>query len=170
MWRRLGTRRARPEPTHPCKRQFCGIRPQCKRARPNRPSVHLLLGPYRFTVARSAGGIPGDRGPFLWADYVRFVPLMSHAAVAACHRQTHGARNPLLNLPRYSRHIAPFYAVESHSMLELNPPRHTRAVWFHGPSRRDALPSWNQRLRPCVSTDRQFPVVNSIGVYAAPCR
>jgi hypothetical protein len=49
----------------------------------------------------------------------------THAAVNALLRDRRFGREPVT--PRdIPDHLAPFYAVEAHSMLELEPPRHTR--------------------------------------------
>ncbi|MEM7470861.1 MAG: cytochrome P450 [Pseudomonadota bacterium] len=64
-------------------------------------------------------------GPLVWwTDYAMPVAA-SHAVVSAVLRDRRfGRENPLgLEFPD---RLAPFYAVEAHSMLELEPPRHTR--------------------------------------------
>jgi cytochrome P450 len=81
----------------------------------------FVQNPYPFyDTARSAGDL------FYWTDYGA-VCAVSHAAVAACLKDKRMGREiPAEFAPEVPAHIAPFYAVESHSMLELNPPRHTR--------------------------------------------
>lgn len=64
-------------------------------------------------------------GPFFhWADY-NLVCTGSAAAVNAIFRDRRFGREPVTP-PPVPPHLAPFYAVEAHSMLELEPPRHTR--------------------------------------------
>jgi len=47
--------------------------------------------------------------------------------VATCLKDKRlGREIPSEFAPDIPEHLAPFYAVEAHSMLELNPPRHTR--------------------------------------------
>ena len=64
-------------------------------------------------------------GPFfLWSDYA--MPCTGNAAAvnAIFRDRRFGRESPEpLNIPD---HLKPFYAVEAHSMLELEPPRHTR--------------------------------------------
>ncbi len=64
-------------------------------------------------------------GPYFhWTDY-NLTCTGSAAAVNAIFRDRRfGRESPTpLNIPD---HLKPFYAVEAHSMLELEPPRHTR--------------------------------------------
>jgi len=64
-------------------------------------------------------------GPFFyWQDY-GLVSTGNAAAVNAIFRDRRFGREPV-NPPPVPPHLAPFYAVEAHSMLELEPPRHTR--------------------------------------------
>jgi cytochrome P450 len=64
-------------------------------------------------------------GPFFrWSDY-DLVCTGNAAAVSAIFRDRRFGREPVTPLP-IPPHLAPFYAVEAHSMLELEPPRHTR--------------------------------------------
>jgi unspecific monooxygenase len=64
-------------------------------------------------------------GPFfLWDDY-GLVCTGSAAAVNAIFRDRRFGREPV-DPPAVPPHLAPFFAVEAHSMLELEPPRHTR--------------------------------------------
>ncbi|WP_422067201.1 cytochrome P450 [Solirhodobacter olei] len=81
----------------------------------------FVQDPYRFyEAARAKGGI------VFWEDYA--LPcVLSHAGVNAILRDRRFGRE----IPPEKRrpippHQAPFYAVEAHSMLELEPPRHTR--------------------------------------------
>lgn len=66
-------------------------------------------------------------GPFFhWADYDKTCAT-SYAAVNAILRDRRFGREiPADKRPEIAPHTAPFYAVEAHSMLELEPPRHTR--------------------------------------------
>lgn len=66
-------------------------------------------------------------GPLVhWADYD--LPVTANAAVvgAALRDRRLGREAPAELAPPIPEHLAPFYAVEAHSMLELDPPRHTR--------------------------------------------
>ena len=66
-------------------------------------------------------------GPFFrWADY-QLVCTGNASAVNAIFRDRRFGREvPAELAPQIPSHLAPFYAVEAHSMLELEPPRHTR--------------------------------------------
>lgn len=81
----------------------------------------FVQNPYPFyDLARKAGPF------FTWSDY-GLVCTASAAATGAILRDRRLGRE----IPPGSRapvppHLAPFYAVEAHSMLELEPPRHTR--------------------------------------------
>jgi cytochrome P450 len=79
----------------------------------------FVQDPYPFYArARVAGPL------VFWADYGMPVAT-SHAAVNAILRDRRFGREPIVP-PNIPPHLAPFYAVEAHSMLELEPPRHTR--------------------------------------------
>lgn len=81
----------------------------------------FVQNPYPFYErARAAGPF------FLWEDYNR-VSTGSYAAVSALFRDRRLGREapPGQEYP-VPEHLKPFYAVEAHSMLELEPPRHTR--------------------------------------------
>ena len=79
----------------------------------------FVQNPYPFYErARAQGAF------FLWADY-GMVCTGNAAAVNAIFRDRRFGREAV-NLPDHAAHLAPFYAVEAHSMLELEPPRHTR--------------------------------------------
>jgi cytochrome P450 len=61
---------------------------------------------------------------FYWEDYG--LPMaVSHRAVSALLKDRRLGREPV-DPPAPADHVAAFYAVEAHSMLELEPPRHTR--------------------------------------------
>ena len=79
----------------------------------------FVQDPYPFYErARAAGPF------FRWADYA-LVCTGNAAAVNAIFRDRRFGREPITP-PVIPAHLAPFYAVEAHSMLELEPPRHTR--------------------------------------------
>ena len=79
----------------------------------------FVQNPYPFyDRARAAGDM------FYWTDYA--MPCaVSHRAVTAILRDRRLGREAPTPQP-FAPHLAPFYAVEAHSMLELEPPRHTR--------------------------------------------
>lgn len=81
----------------------------------------FVQDPYPFYArARAAGDL------FWWEDYARPCAV-SHAAVTALLRDRRlGREAPAECAPAIPAHLEPFYAVEAHSMLELEPPRHTR--------------------------------------------
>ncbi len=87
--------------------------------RPTDPA--FVQNPYPFYEhARAVGTF------FLWTDYA--MPCTGNAtAVNAIFRDRRfGREAPPEHAPVIASHLAPFYAVEAHSMLELEPPRHTR--------------------------------------------
>ncbi|MEJ6394745.1 cytochrome P450 [Gymnodinialimonas sp. 2305UL16-5] len=79
----------------------------------------FVQNPYPFyDRARAAGPL------VFWADYD--LPIATtHATCNAILRDRRFGREPVEALP-IPDHLKPFYAVETHSMLELEPPRHTR--------------------------------------------
>lgn len=81
----------------------------------------FVQNPYPFyEVARAAGPL------FHWADY-DLTCTGNWAAVNAILRDRRfGREAPPEKAPAIPDHLKPFYAVEAHSMLELEPPRHTR--------------------------------------------
>ena len=81
----------------------------------------FVQNPYPFYESARA------TGPFFrWQDY-DLVCTPSAAAVNAIFRDRRFGREvPSERAPAIPPHLAPFYAFESHSMLELEPPRHTR--------------------------------------------
>jgi unspecific monooxygenase len=81
----------------------------------------FVQDPYPFyDRARAAGPF------FYWQDY-GLTCATSHAAVGAILRDRRFGREvPPERRAPVPEHLAPFYAVEAHSMLELEPPRHTR--------------------------------------------
>jgi len=81
--------------------------------------ANFVQDPYPFYErARAAGPF------FHWTDY-NLVCTGNSAAVNAIFRDRRFGREPI-SPPVIPQHLAPFYAVEAHSMLELEPPRHTR--------------------------------------------
>ena len=69
---------------------------------------------------------------FFWEEY-GFWCFASHAAVNALFRDrrfgrdvSHVASRAALGWPAVPAHLEPFYALEAHSMLEREPPAHTR--------------------------------------------
>ncbi len=79
----------------------------------------FVQNPYPFYErARAAGPF------FHWSDY-NLTCTGNAAAVNAIFRDRRFGREPITP-PVIPPHLAPFYAVEAHSMLELEPPRHTR--------------------------------------------
>ncbi|MEJ6402404.1 cytochrome P450 [Yoonia sp. 2307UL14-13] len=81
----------------------------------------FIQNPYAFyDRARASGDF------VYWTDYAMPCAL-SHAAVHAVLRDRRMGREcPPERAPAIPDHLRPFYAVEAHSMLELEPPRHTR--------------------------------------------
>jgi cytochrome P450 len=78
----------------------------------------FVQNPYPFYERARAKGTF-----FHWSDY-NMVCTGDAAAVNAIFRDRRfGREAPAVERPA---HLAPFYAVEAHSMLELEPPRHTR--------------------------------------------
>ena len=79
----------------------------------------FVQDPYPFYASARAAG------PLVhWADYA--MPMATtHAAVNTLLRDRRFGREPI-TAPEIPDHVAAFYAVEAHSMLELEPPRHTR--------------------------------------------
>lgn len=87
------------------------------RQSPTEPA--FVQDPYPFyDRARAQGDI------VFWDDYALPVAVSSRAVNAILKDRRLG-REPIepVEVPP---HLAPFYAVEAHSMLELEPPRHTR--------------------------------------------
>ena len=81
----------------------------------------FVQNPYPFYDRARAGG-----DLFWWDDY-GMVCATSHRAVTALLKDRRlGREAPPEHAPDIPGHLAPFYAVEAHSMLELEPPRHTR--------------------------------------------
>lgn len=68
-----------------------------------------------------------QEGPVLWWDDYGMLAAFDHETVSAVFKDRRFGREcpPELAQPTPA-HLAPFYAIEAHSMLELEPPRHTR--------------------------------------------
>ncbi|MBT8476825.1 MAG: cytochrome P450 [Alphaproteobacteria bacterium] len=64
-------------------------------------------------------------GDMVWWDDYDLPVAVSHAAVSAILKDRRLGREPLTP-PAVPPHLRNFYGVEAHSMLELEPPRHTR--------------------------------------------
>lgn len=81
----------------------------------------FVQDPYRFyDLARAAGPL------FYWDDY-QTVCATSHEAVTGLLKDRRlGREAPAEFAPAIPDHLTPFYEIEAHSMLELEPPRHTR--------------------------------------------
>ncbi len=81
----------------------------------------FVQNPYPFYDRARVGG-----DLFWWTDY-SMVCATSHRAVMALLKDRRlGREAPPENASPIPDHLKPFYAVEAHSMLELEPPRHTR--------------------------------------------
>lgn len=86
---------------------------------PNDPA--FVQNPYPFyDRARTTGDL------FFWADYDMVCTLSHKATHAALRDKRMGRECPPEFAPDIPPSLAAFYAVEAHSMLELEPPRHTR--------------------------------------------
>ncbi len=64
-------------------------------------------------------------GPLVWWEEYAMPVAAGHAEVTALLRDRRLGRAPVAVQPTPAR-LAPFYALEQNSMLELEPPRHTR--------------------------------------------
>ncbi|MGR3465404.1 cytochrome P450 [Limimaricola sp.] len=83
--------------------------------------LDFVQNPYPFyDRARAAGPL------FRWVDY-DMACASSHEAVSSILRDRRmGRQAPVGRAPEIPQHLAAFYACEAHSMLELEPPAHTR--------------------------------------------
>ena len=81
----------------------------------------FVQNPYPFYDRARAGG-----AFFHWADYGMACTPYAAAANAIFRDRRFGREAPVELAPVIPDHLKPFYAVEAHSMLELEPPRHTR--------------------------------------------
>lgn len=81
----------------------------------------FVQDPYRFyDEARKAGPF------FFWEDYGLLCTTNAAATNAILRDRRFGREVPAELAQPHPPHTAPFYAIENHSMLELEPPRHTR--------------------------------------------
>ena len=81
----------------------------------------FVQNPYAFyDRARAAGPF------FHWADYGLTATGNAAAVGAILRDRRFGREIPPAHRRPVPPHLEPFYAVEAHSMLELEPPRHTR--------------------------------------------
>ena len=81
----------------------------------------FVQNPYPFYEAARRSG------PFFrWQDYDLTCTGNAAATAAIFRDRRFGRECPPELAPAIPPHLAPFYAVEAHSMLELEPPRHTR--------------------------------------------
>lgn len=83
--------------------------------------TRFVQNPYRFYKrARAAGPL------FFWEDYGHACATSAVAVGAILRDRRFGREAPRERRAPVPAHLRPFYAVEAHSMLELEPPRHTR--------------------------------------------
>ena len=81
----------------------------------------FVQNPYPFYAKlRSAGDV------VWWDDYNMACATTHRAVTAALRDKRMGRECPAECAPNIPAHLTPFYANEGHSMLELEPPRHTR--------------------------------------------
>lgn len=81
----------------------------------------FVQNPYPFYDRARAGG-----HLFFWAEYDMVCAAAAAAAGAILRDRRFGREAPAELQRPIPEHLRPFYAVEAHSMLELEPPRHTR--------------------------------------------
>lgn len=81
----------------------------------------FVQNPYPFYErARATGAF------FYWDDYKLICTPKAAACNAIFRDRRFGREAPAELAPVIAEHLKPFYHVEAHSMLELEPPRHTR--------------------------------------------
>jgi len=81
----------------------------------------FVQDPYPFYErARASGPL------FRWDDYGMVCATSATVVGALLRDRRFGREVPADRRPPVPDHLRPFYAVEAHSMLELEPPRHTR--------------------------------------------
>jgi cytochrome P450 len=81
----------------------------------------FVQDPYAFyDLARASGPL------FFWAEYDKVCAISYDAVAAGLRDRRFGREAPAGFAPAIPKHLEPFYAVEAHSMLELEAPRHTR--------------------------------------------
>ena len=89
------------------------------RLRQSPTDPEFVQDPYRFyTEARAAGPI------VFWEDYD--MPMATTAETVGALLRDRRLGREMPNPPEVPDRLAPFYAIDAHSMLELEPPRHTR--------------------------------------------
>jgi cytochrome P450 len=82
---------------------------------------NFVQNPYGFyDEIRALGSI------VMWSDYAMPCATSFSAVNAILRDRRFGREAPLDKRSAIPDHLAPFYAIEAHSMLELEPPRHTR--------------------------------------------
>ena len=81
----------------------------------------FVQNPYRFYDRTRAGG-----PLFYWQDYDLICASSAVTVGAILRDRRFGRETPPEKRRPVPEHLRPFYAVEAHSMLELEPPRHTR--------------------------------------------
>ncbi len=81
----------------------------------------FVQNPYSFYDRARAGG-----SLFRWTDYDLICATSADAVGSILRDRRFGRETPPEAMQPVPDHVAPFYAVEAHSMLELEPPRHTR--------------------------------------------
>jgi cytochrome P450 len=79
----------------------------------------FVQNPYRAYALACA------RAPVQYWPAYGMTAVFSHALVAKILKDRRFGREPI-DPVQFPDHLAPFYAIEAHSMLELEPPRHTR--------------------------------------------
>ncbi|MEM1429992.1 MAG: cytochrome P450 [Pseudomonadota bacterium] len=84
--------------------------------------LEFVQDPYPFYARLRAAG------DLVWWEEYGMHAATTHRAVNALLRDRRFGREPPDTVPKpeIPAHLAPFYAVEAHSMLEAEPPRHTR--------------------------------------------
>jgi len=91
---------------------------------------HLCQSPTDPAFVQSPYGFYAHartEAPLIWWDDYGMPAAFSHVAVQAILRDRRfGRERPAELAQPVPDHLAPFMAVEAHSMLELEPPRHTR--------------------------------------------
>ena len=145
--------------------------PQTRRLSQNPRDPAFFADPY--ALYRRLHGV----GAFFWEDY-GFWCFASHASVSALLRDKrfgrqilHVATREELGWPERPAHLANFDALERHSLLELEPPEHTR---LRGLVNRAFVSRQIERLRPRIAAraetliDALTPGVDLIEAYATP--
>ncbi|MDE3177034.1 MAG: cytochrome P450 [Pseudomonadota bacterium] len=145
--------------------------PQSRRLAQNPRDPAFFADPY--ALYRRLHGV----GAFFWEDY-GFWCFAGHAEVSALLRDKrfgrqilHVAARAELGWPDRPAHLAHFDALERHSLLELEPPEHTR---LRGLVNRAFVSRQIERLRPRIAAladgliDAMAPGVDLIAAYATP--